>query len=767
MKFLNHTIAIIAVILLTGCSLTRYVPEGERLLTKNTVKIHRQKGISGKTYEAQEISKYIIQRPNKRLLNYQFYLRIYNLQDTTKHSWWSRMMRKIGQKPVVFDSIKMVNSTKEINRYLNNCGFLENKVLASTSTNKRKVKVKYEIFEGQPWKLGKLGYIFGDKSLSSIILADSSNTLLHTGELFDIATLDAERKRITELLQNKGYYNFTINNISYIADSLSLDHTVNIQTIIRQNQIGYDNNGFPIRETNRIYHIRNIWVNMDFDPTTAMTDLDYSDKLDTIDFKGIKFLTRNGFNVRPEVFMNAINIYPGEIYDARAVKTAYDNLMQLNYFKTAVFSFTEVSDSTNHGRGIVDFKINCTPRLKQGYKFEVEGTTSSDYYGLLFTVGYTNRNLMKGIETLDLNLTGGYEIMKTSGRQNSYEFGISSMLTFPQLYLPFNSEKLKKLSSPKSKIALSANIQERPYYQRLLAGVAMGYSWNYGKYWSVSVNPVDINLIKLYSINPDFFNSLLNPYLKRSYESQLIAGLSASLLFNNSKRGILRDNTTLRLNLETSGNLLNAISNFVLTKRGTEDDSYYKFLGVRYAQYIRGEANFSYKIPLGIKTAVVYRLYGGLGVAYGNSLSVPFERMFYCGGSNSMRGWQARTLGPGNSTIIKPEYPQQLGNVKLETNIELRFPVVNIFHGALFFDLGNVWLTGKGVTPEAEFKWNKFHRQLGFNTGIGTRPDFGFFLLRLDWGIKLFDPNQPKDQRWIDSFNLNNTTLSFAVGYPF
>jgi outer membrane protein assembly factor BamA len=288
-----------------------------------------------------------------------------------------------------------------------------------------------------------------------------------------------------------------------------------------------------------------------------------------------------------------------------------------------------------------------------------------------------------------------------------------------------------------------------------------------GKYWSISVNPIDVSLIKLFSINPDFFNSLLNPYLKRSYESQLIAGMSSSLLLNNSKRGEFLNSTILRLNIETSGNLLNAMSGLLQSKQGSEDDPHYNFMGIRYAQYVRGEANFSYRIPLGASTSLVYRLYGGLGVAYGNSSSIPFERMFYCGGSNSMRGWQARTLGPGNSTIVRPEYPQQLGNVKLETNLELRFPVANIIHGALFFDLGNVWITGSGVTEESEFKWNRFYRQFGFNTGIGTRLDFGFFVLRLDWGIRLFDPNLAQNNRWIDSFRLKNTTLNFAVGYPF
>ncbi len=768
-KLFNY-IAIALSVLLASCSLTRYVPEGERLLTKNTVKIQREKGVTkDKAYQAEELSKYIIQRPNKRLLGNQFYLRIYNLQDTAKFSWWSRMMRKIGQPPVVFDSLKMVNSTREISRYLNNCGFLQNSVSATTTTSNRKVKVKYEIKEGKPWRLGELSYIFSDKSLQSLVLADSANTLLHTGELFNIAMLDAERKRIAELLQNQGYYAFTINNISFLADSLNKEHTINIRTIVRQNQLGYDAKGFPIREMNRVYRIRNIEVNMDFDPTLAMTDSTYENRLDTTVFNGIKFLTSGSFNVRPDVFLKAINIYPGDVYDAEQVKKAYDNIMRFNYFKTAVFTFKDVTDSTNNqaGRGEIDFKINCTPRLKQGYKLEVEATTSSDYYGLLFTVGYTNRNLMKGIETLDLNLTGGYEIMRTSGRQNSYEFGISSLLTFPQLFLPFSKNYENSLSSPRTKLSLSANIQDRPYYQRLLAGAAMGYSWNSGKYWTFSVNPIDVSLIKLYSINPDFFNSLLNPYLKRSYESQLIAGLSSSFLMNNSKRGQFRNTTILRMNFETSGNLLNMLSNLLLTSQGDTEDPHYKFLGIRYAQYVRGEANFSYRIPLGAKTALVYRLFGGLGVAYGNSSSVPFERMFYCGGSNSMRGWQARTLGPGNSTIVRPEYPQQLGNVKLETNLELRFPIANIFHGAVFCDLGNVWLTGSGVTEESEFKWNNFYRQFGFNTGIGTRLDFGFFILRLDWGIKLYNPNELPDCRWIDSFRLKNTTLNFAVGYPF
>ena len=261
----------------------------------------------------------------------------------------------------------------------------------------------------------------------------------------------------------------------------------------------------------------------------------------------------------------------------------------------------------------------------------------------------------------------------------------------------------------------------------------------------------------------------MNEYLKRSYESQLIVGMAGSYTYNNTRAESSLNQTLVRINVELAGNTVDGLMH--LLSKPVAGEKYYNFLGIRYSQYFRTDINLSQRIMLGEKCAIAGRLYAGLGVAYGNSVAIPFDRMFYAGGSNSMRGWAPRTLGPGSSQIPEDTvYPTQLGDTKLEANLEFRFPIWSMLHGATFLDLGNIWYMGHNKVdyPEGSvFHFDQFYKQLGFNTGIGLRLDIKFAVLRLDWGIQLHNPNNPAGERWIHNFKWKNTSLNFGVGYPF
>ena len=283
------------------------------------------------------------------------------------------------------------------------------------------------------------------------------------------------------------------------------------------------------------------------------------------------------------------------------------------------------------------------------------------------------------------------------------------------------------------------------------------------------VRPISFNWVDVSYINQDYFNSLQNQYLKYSFQSQLIVAVSGSYVLNKQYPMAPNNQTTVRANCELSGNLLNGLVH--LFSRPPTDRNYYEFLGIRYSQYARADVSASHKIMFGKVTALAGRLYMGVAYAYGNSDAVPFDRLFYAGGSNSMRGWAPRTLGPGSTpTPTNVVYPTQLGDMKLEANVEFRFPIWSMFHGATFFDLGNIWYMGRdGVEyPDSSvFHFKDFYKQLGFNTGIGIRLDIKFAILRLDWGIQLHNPNKPAGERWIHNFKWKNTSLNFGVGYPF
>ena len=420
--------------------------------------------------------------------------------------------------------------------------------------------------------------------------------------------------------------------------------------------------------------------------------------------------------------------------------------------------------------GYLRCNILCTPALKQSFNVELEASTTSSFYGVSATVGYQNRNIFRGVEALDISGTIGYEYMKApdAKRRNAMEIGVTAGLWFPRL-LPFRVSTLSAVQQPRTKLELSYNHQNRPYYRRNLSSLTWVYSWKYKRRSSFSLNPIDINLIDVGYLDEHYSQSLKNEYLKNSFTSQLICGLSGSYVFNNPLNENKLNSTAVRINYELAGNLVDGLAH--LFSHPAAGKSYYEIFGIRYSQYLRFDVSVSHKLQFGKVTALAGRIFGGYGLPYGNSESIPFDRLFYAGGSNSMRGWSPRTLGPGSSA--KPTevvYPSQLANMKLEANLEFRFPIWGIFQGATFLDLGNIWYTGassKDVPEGAAFAFNTFYKQLAFNTGLGLRLDIKFAILRLDWGIQLHNPNNPVGERWIHNFKWNNTALNFGVGYPF
>jgi outer membrane protein assembly factor BamA len=360
---------------------------------------------------------------------------------------------------------------------------------------------------------------------------------------------------------------------------------------------------------------------------------------------------------------------------------------------------------------------------------------------------------------------------RDSGKRNAQEFGVSAGLLFPRFVFPFLRSRYRpSLLNPRTRFELSFNYQDRPYYRRTLSSVTWTYSWSNAKYSSFTLRPIDVNIIDMSYIDESFFDKLQNLYLRNSYTSQLAAGISGSYTYNNQAKRPGRNATLVRVNWETAGNLIGGLEH--LFSSCATGQNYYEIFGIRYAQYFRVDVSASRKIMLGEKSAIAGRLYGGCGMAYGNSSSIPFERLFYCGGSNGMRGWVPRMLGPG-TVIVNPDevdYPSQLGDMKLEANLELRFPIWGIFYGATFFDVGNIWFMGEKsseYSSEAVFHFRDFYKQLGLNTGVGIRLDIKFAVLRLDWGIQLHNPNNPVGERWIHNFKWRNTALNFGVGYPF
>ena len=777
-------------ILCSACSVTRKLSEGEYFLQR--VKIEADKEVPRhERITATTLEQYVRQTPNKRFLGTNFYVWAYNLANPQKHNWWNDFKRKVGEEPVLLDLSLTHKSAQNLQTYMDSRGYYSSSVSYEIDTTRRakRAYVTYRTHQGEPYRISNISYDFRDRQLAPIIESDTAQSLLKVGGIFDIPTLDKERERIAQYLNNRGYYNFSINNIEYRVDTLAGNRTANVRMIIKPNIVGYDERGRAIMGNNEIFRIKEINVITDYDP--AIAEGDYRKTLiDTTHFEGLNIVSQGKPNVRPAVMHTAIPMTPNTIYDASQVDRTYSEIMSLGYFKSARIAFEEIPQGTDTtyahyaGEGRKPYSprsfeniaennlrcyILCSPTLKQGFNVELEGSTTSSFYGLSATVGYQNRNLFRGLETLNASLTFGYEYMKGKhvARRRANEVGVAVGMQFPRFITPFHIAT-RNINMPRTKLELSFNYQDRPYYRRDLSRVSWTYSWRSlnGRY-HYQLRPLDINWINVGYIDNDFFSSLENEYLRQSYLTQAIVGLSASYTYNNQNKHIGGNATLLRANFESAGNLLNLVESIFSEKTSSGN---YEILGVRYSQYVRGDISLSRKIMLGERTAVAGRVFAGVGVPYGNSSALPFDRLFYVGGSNSMRGWTPRTLGPGNTPAQNTPYPVQMGDMRLEANLEFRFPIWGMFNGATFFDLGNVWYLGgdrQDIPTDGIFRWDDFYKQLGFNTGIGLRVDIKFVILRLDWGVQLHNPNLPEGERWISNLKWKNTALNFGVGYPF
>ncbi|MBR5333817.1 MAG: BamA/TamA family outer membrane protein [Alistipes sp.] len=792
MKSWSYRVMLIALlsIFCSACSVTRKLSDGEYLLQR--VKIDDDKQVAkDERITAYTLEQYVRQTPNKHFLGTNFYVWVHNLAKPQKKNWWNNLKRKVGEEPVLLDMSLTHKSAQNLKTYMDSRGYYSSTVSYDVDTTRRpkRAYVTFRTHQGKPYRISSISYDFRDKLLAPVIEADTASSLLRVGEIFDITTLDKERERITSYLNNRGYYNFSINNIEYLVDTLQGNRTAGIRMIVKRNITGYDERGRAIMANNHIYRISEINVVPDYDP--AIAEEDYRKLLrDTIFYQGLNIISDGKPNVRPAVMHSTIPLTPNTTYNSSQVDRTYSEIMSLGYFKSARIAFEEVPDTSeeavshyagegrsaysprtfdNIQEGNLKCYILCSPTLKQSYNIELEGSTTSSFYGLSTTIGYQNRNLFRGVETFNAALTFGYEYMKAPNiaRRRANEIGVTAGMQFPRFISPFHIST-RNINMPRTKLELSLNYQDRPYYRRNLSRMTWTYSWRSlnGRY-SYQLRPIDLNWINVGYMDQNFFASLENEYLRQSYLTQAIVGLSGSYTYNNQGKNANGNATLMRANFESAGNLLNLVGLMFGEKK---DDGVYRFLGVRYSQYVRGDISLSRKIMLGERTAVAGRIFAGVGVPYGNSTALPFDRMFYVGGSNSMRGWSPRTLGPGSTPAQKTPYPVQMGDMRLEANLELRFPIWGMFHGATFLDLGNVWYLEREkheVPADGIFHWDSFYKQLGLNSGIGLRVDITFVILRLDWGVQLHSPNQPAGERWIHNLKWKNTALNFGVGYPF
>ncbi|PCH70126.1 MAG: outer membrane protein assembly factor [Bacteroidales bacterium] len=774
---------------LGACSTTKYVGEREYLLNKVVVKI------DDKSISTSELKRNVKQNPNLKILGiWKFHLGLYNLSGKDKEKGFNKWLRRIGGEPVVYEDFQTKRSLRQLEIYLQKKGYFNAEVRDSVFLKKKKAKVYYFVKAKEPYRyrkiyreINKLPYNFlspfqekGEMPDSTLIrqylISDETNSDVNLGDKVDSDILNDERIRISKLLKNKGYFNFSREYIHFIMDSTNkgnqMDVLIGVKTPIDSNAV-------------KKYQINKVSIFTEYDPKLMlMDDQEYLLDLDTVQHEGVNFIYKNKMNINPDVILSSILIRKGQLYNLKSVEQTYSRLQSLSQFKfvNVKFEVNPSPGSNNKEQGSLNCIIQLTPLARQSYSVEFEGTNSSGNIGFAGNLNYQHKNLFGGAEIFDLQFSTAKETLKSNEQTDfsSSEYGVESKLSIPKFLLPlFNAEKFRKSYNPKTVFSLSYNFQKRPDYTRTIADASFGYVWKSSKYINHTFNLVELNFVDVKNLSADFLGSINNLYIKNSFTDHVIATSRYSFIYNDQNINRPGDYNYFRFNFETAGNSFSLLNKLVgRTKKidyndaGEFEGTYHDFLGIRFAQYLKGDIEYRFSHDINKANTMVYRVFLGVGLPYGNLKVLPFEKSYFSGGANGIRAWQVRSLGPGSYFSDDAAiYPNNSADLKLEANLEYRFKLFWVLEGALFLDAGNIWaISKKDDRIGADFNFDRFYKEIALGTGFGTRVDLNFILFRIDLGLKLHDPSLGTGERWIIAhrpFKFSQLTFNIGIGYPF
>lgn len=773
--FVVPALVSVLVCVMSSCSAVRHVPEGNLLLNSVRVEADDPTGV----IDEEQMALYLRQIPNHKFLwCAKLQLGIYNMsgKDTTR--WWNRWIRRIGEPPVIYDSSLTDLSARQLRQAMVNKGFLSAEVTVDTVARpgKKRMDVTYRLQPGQPHVIGEIDYDIADDSISAIVRRRLGRSLMRTGDMLDMNMLDAERDRITSDLRNRGYWGYSKDHISFSADttegSRSVDLTVRVGTPASRPAM-------PAPETPLAYaprKVSRVYVVMNYNPAT-MLSLGHIAVSDTIESEGLTILCDGKPYLRVSTLAENIFITPGKKYREHDVTRTYQALGRLDILRFVNVQMVPGPDNT------LDAYVLLTPGKPQTLTFEVEGTNSEGDLGVAAAIGYSHRNLGKGSETFVAKVRGAYESL--SGNLDGLihdrymEYSLNLGLTFPKFKAPFLSSGFKRRIQASTELHMSMNYQERPEYTRVIASAGMSYNWSERRRARRHVwTPIDINYVYLPESTIDFINQIApdNPLLRYSYEDHFIMSMGYRYYYSNKRaespyvRHSQSNLWTLRVNAEIAGNLLYAINNIFTPRDDTRTDPY-KVFGIHYSQYVKAELDYGFSHAFDSRNSLAFHVAAGVAYPYGNSRILPFEKRFYGGGANGVRGWDVRTLGPGcyDASNSVSSFINQCGDVMLTLSAEYRAKLFWLIEGALFVDVGNIWTVHAYENQEGGmFHFNSFYKQLAASYGLGIRLNFNYFLIRVDMGMKAHNPARGQESwplfhpRWG-----RDSSFHFSIGYPF
>lgn len=760
---------IITFLFLASCNPTKYVADDEQLLDKVKISGH----LDEMTHD--ELMDYVRQKPNVRVLGFwRLGLNIYNLSGN-KDNGWNRWLRTIGSEPVIFDSIQVDRSREQLSLYAQSRGYFDAIVTDTIYSNgEKKCVVDYNVNAGQIYRISSSNINVIDDSIRPIIQNSMNNTLLKAGQPFDSNLHDAERARITRLMQQNGYYNFSKEHIYFIADSTVGDHLISDSTIVI-------NDIDPLTNLATLPHRQFKIGTVSFNVANTNEDRTTLHPIDSVTYHGllIRYAQKPVFN--NQLLANSCFIKPNELYNIQNVELTQQRFNSLKLFRstniklsedstTKITNITPDSIKTQRPLGLLNCNINLVTGNQQAYSVEVEGTNSSGNLGGAFSIGYSHNNIFRNAEVFDVKMRLATQNQSArDGKEHFFtlETGVDVSLTVPNVIAPFVSHEFNRKRNPSTVFTFAYDYQRRPDFTKSSALTKLSYNWHGSRYVTHTFTPAEINYVSIPTISDNFADYIRGTYLQYSYHDHFIMSLNYTFLFNQQKVRKLGTAWYFRSSVETAGNLLSAL----LKNKEKDNFGSRHFFNIGYSQYVKSDIELRFQQSDIWQNHFVYRLFAGIGIPYGNSQSLPFEKSYFAGGANSIRAWAVRGLGPGSSKgDASLKYHNQIGDIRLEMNAEYRYKMISILEGAIFADAGNIWMLKKSTNkPEEQFS-NKFYKQIALGAGLGLRLNFDYFIIRFDAASKLYDPSKDENKRWViarERYGWNKINFNFAIGYPF
>ncbi len=694
---------------------------------------------------------------------------IYLKTEKGKVTKFKKLIQNVaGEKPVYLDTQLVSESTLQMKEYLVNKGYFHAAMELNIRYKKQKAFVEFIAHPGPLFYIDSISYTVDDLRIEKVVTENKANSLIQTGDVFDSDVLQDERYRLAAILNNNGYYKFGKDFIFYQVDTSRTDERkLDVNLLIKnRDDTSYHN----------VYLINKITIRPDY--SIIDTPPVPSSMINNYEI----IYHRN--KVHPSVYLKHINLEEGQLFNQAQVNEMISRLSEIGLFKFIDVDFYEnkkiATDTT-----LLDCEIRITLAETQSYGLDLEANTTEEnkqlstssstrYYGMAGNISYGNKNLMRRAIQYSLRLGGAVDIpVKNVENQNlltNFQVDIDNSLYFPTAFLPSFLSFWDHANSSRTAVNFSYFYEKNIDFQQATTNVGLTYQFNYNrkKYF---VTPLELSLVRN-ELQPEFqatLESFKDPLLNSIFETHLLPAFRMGISFNN-KGDHSSHFWRVRANVpELAGNVPYLINILAGNKDQLTDSTLMQLFKTPFFQYAKLDLDASYHQIFNQWSSIVGHFVFGMGLPYGNSTYLPFEKRYYVGGANSMRAWSLRGLGPGAYSSASTAKFIQTGELKLETNLEYRFDIVSMLEGALFIDAGNIWTINQDeALVEGEFEWNDFTKEIAVGSGFGLRLNFVYFIFRTDFAFPVVDPSQPLGERWVlPQTSWHDIHGRIGIGYPF